>query len=240
MPSFSFFLFYSLVCFLHSLINKIKPGTIKRVNRLPTPIAGLVSLLFFFSLLCNLTWISNKQRCLRTHPSSCAVTQSLVVYYFCWFNIWEDDEGEKEMWASVICPATYPSTVINSVNMQQLGACKCSPWCASGCKNIFIIFRKTLLTGCSAGRKWTWIDLCALLLFLWLTACLYLSSWLLNVLCHTGSTKVNTLKVCLQLFERGMIYYSAFTYLSYWVQLASVNVITKSLRLQDNDEFPGE
>lgn len=175
---------------------------------------------------------------MRAHPSSCAVTRSLVVYHFCWFHIWEDDEGEKEMWASVICPATYPSTVISSV--QQLGACKCSPWCASGCKNSFIIFRNTWLTGCGAGRKWTWIDLCHLLIFLWLTACLYLSSWLLNILCHTGSTKVNTLKVCLQLFERCMIYYSAFTYLSYWLQPASVNVITKSLCLQDNDKFPGK
>lgn len=168
------------------------------------------------------------------------VTQSLVVYHFCWVHIWEDDEGEKEMWASVICPATYLSTVISSVNIQQLGARKCSPWGASGCKNIFIIFRNTWLTGCVAGRKWTWIDLCTLLLFPWLTACLYLSSWLLNVLCHTGSTKVNTLKVSLQLFEWCMIYYSAFTYLSYWVQPASVNVITKSLCLQDNDKFPGE
>lgn len=34
-----------------SLINKIKPGIVKRVNRLPTPIAGLVSLLGFLSCL---------------------------------------------------------------------------------------------------------------------------------------------------------------------------------------------
>lgn len=32
-----------------SLINKIKPGIVKRVNRLPTPIAGLVSLFSFCS-----------------------------------------------------------------------------------------------------------------------------------------------------------------------------------------------
>lgn len=37
----------------HSVINSIKPGTIKRVNRLPTPIAGLVSLFLFPALHMN-------------------------------------------------------------------------------------------------------------------------------------------------------------------------------------------
>lgn len=54
----------------HSVINSIKPGTIKRVNRLPTPIAGLVSLFFF-------------QLCTRMHLSLCTVTLSLVVF-MCW------------------------------------------------------------------------------------------------------------------------------------------------------------
>lgn len=53
----------------HSVINRIKPGTIKRVNRLPTPIAGLVSPFF--------------QHCMWMHLSSCTVTLSLVIFP-CW------------------------------------------------------------------------------------------------------------------------------------------------------------
>lgn len=54
----------------HSVINRIKPGTIKRVNRLPTPIAGLVSLFFL-------------QHCTWMHLSLCTVTLSLVIFP-CW------------------------------------------------------------------------------------------------------------------------------------------------------------
>lgn len=44
LPIFFFFVF------TYSLINQLKPGIIKRVNRLSTPIAGLVSVNIFTDL----------------------------------------------------------------------------------------------------------------------------------------------------------------------------------------------
>lgn len=42
--------FFFLFVFTYSLINQLKPGIIKRVNRLSTPIAGLVSVNIFTDL----------------------------------------------------------------------------------------------------------------------------------------------------------------------------------------------
>lgn len=39
------------VCFLDRLLSSIKPGLVKKINRLPTPIAGLVSLLSLLYIL---------------------------------------------------------------------------------------------------------------------------------------------------------------------------------------------
>lgn len=152
-PSFSFFFFPPH----HSVINRIKPGTIRRVNRLPTPIAGLVSCFFFPVLHVNSS--------IFMHSHS-VISHFSMLGNICWVNFWKDFAGVREIQASVICPATYPSTLISSVNKLQLGACKCSLWCASGCKkHLYYIHKYTF--------DWLWcslevdcIGLCNLLLCL--------------------------------------------------------------------------
>lgn len=135
----------------HSVINRIKPGTIRRVNRLPTPIAGLVSLFFFLSLLMH---------------SHSVISHFSMLGNICWVNIWKDFAGETEIQASVICPAAYPSTLISSVNRLRLGACKCSLWCASGSKKHLYFIHKYNFAWLWCSLEVDCIGLCNLLLCL--------------------------------------------------------------------------
>lgn len=72
----------------HSVINRIKPGTIKRVNRLPTPIAGLVSLFFFAALHMNASFFMH---------SHSVISYFSMLGNICWVNIWKDFAGEREI-----------------------------------------------------------------------------------------------------------------------------------------------